>query len=87
MFPFVLPGPLSKKWGAKLAWAKKKIEHVDTHTSEGQPRTSMVPSLAPVLGRRALPSPSLAHGGTRLGSGKEGPFSSSTHEPRTIWGA
>lgn len=24
MFPLVLPTPLSKKWGAKLAWTRKK---------------------------------------------------------------
>lgn len=28
IFPLVLPTPLSKKWGAKLAWARKKIEHM-----------------------------------------------------------
>jgi hypothetical protein len=33
MFPLVLPTPLSKKWGAKLAWARKSIQagrHTDT---------------------------------------------------------
>lgn len=30
MFPLVLPSPLSKKCGAKLAWARKKTRTNDT---------------------------------------------------------
>lgn len=43
MFPLVLPTPLSKKWGAKLAWARKRMK---TDTSR-ELHTSKVTYLGP----------------------------------------
>lgn len=31
MFPLVLPTPLSKKWGAKLTWAREKTDRTNGH--------------------------------------------------------
>lgn len=87
MFPLVLPRPLSKKWGAKLAWAKKNIEQIDTHTFRGTTSHQHGPESSPSPGQAGTPSPTPAHPWTRLGSSKEGPFTNSTHETQTIWGA
>lgn len=66
MFPLVLPTPLSKKWGAKLAWTRKK---------KGQIPPTARESFAPAKwsGERSV-SPIPAQGGSPQGAADRTPL-------------
>lgn len=69
MFPLVLPTPLSKKWGAKLAWARKRTQENDTRKENFAPAHASGPRPGHADAHLPIPStPTASAGEPRRGS-------------------